>query len=591
MNGHGTGHAEPGSAEGHGRWLALLSSRLDSPLSRDDEALLATHLAECGRCRSVQRAYDEEGRSLRNLGTVPPPRDLWARTSAALDRELAAGDGAGGGRVIRVRGDGPRSLLWLPLTTITVLGVAGVAAWAGPRLTSQGDSEAGGVPVRTVAEPLRQSSDAARGQELSVVDVLADGRVTLFRAAVASCPQPIRECVIDAVASPSPLRMDARQRLVDLTLHSGKRRLALLAENQRGADTLSVVVLPPSGSGNDPGAGPGPDGRWPPVMQPGRPSADVPGSPGGVGRPGRTGRSVPPTAIVDDVLVTGAPPAWSSDGEALAFSAMPVNGSRGADLYLWRVGDERATRLTSDHRTWFASWSGDRIVASRVSGRGGEVAARTIVIDPSTGRWREVALRDAWLPSVDPDGRYALSWRGELEGPARQPRTRSGELFLVDWAAVDPFQAQAPRDPDGQSIPSAIQTREGQAKTNASDAWLERVEPVRNTTLDPLLDWEVQWTSDGANFGYWVADVPASTWGELSVFQLDRNAGRIDRGSRILGPVLARRSFTLGHNRIAWVAPSEEEAPGELRVRTWGGPAPDTIRIRGVEIRTGIPAF
>ncbi|MBA3851487.1 MAG: hypothetical protein H0X59_03865, partial [Chloroflexi bacterium] len=56
-------------------------------------------------------------------------------------------------------------------------------------------------------------------------------------------------------------------------------------------------------------------------------------------------------------------------------------------------------------------------------------------------------------------------------------------------------------------------------------------------------------------------------------------------------PTLARRSFTLGRDRVAWVAPSEERADGELRLRTWGSPGFGSLRIRQFDVSTGLPAF
>ena len=67
----------------------------------------------------------------------------------------------------------------------------------------------------------------------------------------------------------------------------------------------------------------------------------------------------------------------------------------------------------------------------------------------------------------------------------------------------------------------------------------------------------------------------------------DLHTGRV----MLLGPTLARRSFSLGEERIAWVAPADEGADGELHVRTWGRPGEGGLRIRDIRVRDGIPAF
>ena len=88
-----------------------------------------------------------------------------------------------------------------------------------------------------------------------------------------------------------------------------------------------------------------------------------------------------------------------------------------------------------------------------------------------------------------------------------------------------------------------------------------------------------------------MADAHGASWGRLTVLHVVPETGRIDRATTLLGPTLARRSFTLGEERIAWVAPADEGADGELRVRTWGLPGEGSLRIRDIRLRNGIPAF
>ena len=83
------------------------------------------------------------------------------------------------------------------------------------------------------------------------------------------------------------------------------------------------------------------------------PTPVAPPSPPATAVPGLT-----VVSILDDVHSAGAPPAWSRNGEVLAFSAMPADGSHGPDVYTWRQGDDVAQPLTEDHASYFASWSG-----------------------------------------------------------------------------------------------------------------------------------------------------------------------------------------------------------------------------------------
>ena len=71
----------------HERARTLGSDRLDMALTVDDAAWLERHLASCPDCAAVVEAYARDRRLLRSMPAPEAPRDLWARTSVALDRE------------------------------------------------------------------------------------------------------------------------------------------------------------------------------------------------------------------------------------------------------------------------------------------------------------------------------------------------------------------------------------------------------------------------------------------------------------------------------------------------------------------------
>lgn len=77
----------------HERARALASDRLDGPLPASEAIWLDEHLAGCDDCRATAAAYAEDRELLRALPVPEPPRDLWARTSVALDRERAGRPG------------------------------------------------------------------------------------------------------------------------------------------------------------------------------------------------------------------------------------------------------------------------------------------------------------------------------------------------------------------------------------------------------------------------------------------------------------------------------------------------------------------
>src|SRR6185436_1349137 len=144
---------------------------------------------------------------------------------------------------------------------------------------------------------------------------------------------------------------------------------------------------------------------------------------------------------------------------------------------VWRPGQERARRLTSDHGSWFASWAAGRVVVSRLVKGEGRESADTVLVDPTDGTEEAVRLAGAWLPSVDPSGRFAVAWRGSLTGGIAQVRPRTGGLALVDWRIVDPVASSR-----GVPLAMGAPERSGAAATSARRAqgkgpspWLESI--------------------------------------------------------------------------------------------------------------------
>ncbi|MEO7118625.1 MAG: hypothetical protein ABIZ34_06605, partial [Candidatus Limnocylindrales bacterium] len=356
-------------------------------------------------------------------------------------------------------------------------------------------------------------------------------------------------------------------------------------------------------------------------------------------------------AVLSDVHVVGSPPAWSSDGETLAFSAMPADRSRGPDIYTWRLGDVSAKRLTRDHASYFASWSGARIVVSRAiealaPGGGRSLVARTVVIDVRSGEQRLAALEGLWLPYVDPTSRFAVAWQGDLTRAGRSIVPDRGALYLLAWRRIDPFVARRtkpepsespdasgdgrgtgplPTDEPQGAVPSTApvagspiasptdrRPRNGGNGRNTpppgtvptpeptpqpTPVVTEALEPDRDIDVNPVREWRVGWSDDGSAFGFWVTETPGATWGRLAVYQVDASDIRVDRRNELLSPTLARRAFSLGLERVVWVGSSDSEPDGELRLRTWGARGVGGsrgfggLRIRDIELKGGFPAF
>ena len=87
-------------ASPHERARTRAAQRLDWPLDPAEAVWLDAHLADCRSCRRRADEYLENRDRLRTLrdNAPPPPRDLWARTAAAIELESQRGRRAPGAR-------------------------------------------------------------------------------------------------------------------------------------------------------------------------------------------------------------------------------------------------------------------------------------------------------------------------------------------------------------------------------------------------------------------------------------------------------------------------------------------------------------
>jgi hypothetical protein len=646
---------EPQLDAHHDAFRELISARLDSSIDIDQEGQLSAHLQACSRCHQFDHDLTEQRGLLRALRPLIPPRDLWARTSAALDRELlreARWGTRGSAHHASPRASGrlgelsnPRSVPSVVMVSMTSLGLAVglLITQLGPALRLPNDGGAG-----------QPTPFGAAGVALAFVGA-DEGGLTLYRTRVdQACPDPTN-CDQEDEAVAARVTFPASFRANNLALAPRGDRLAIMGSDNERENVFAVMVVPPL------------EPLSPDADYPNRPRSTAPSAPeptfATLG-PGSSvvfvGRTPPPSTppngpastpvipaelsvstILDGVYGVGAAPAWSADGQALAFSAMPSDRSRGPDIYVWRVGDDRAQPITSDHGSYFASWSRGVIVVSRASRAsreseetllGAAPVLRTVAIDPATSEERVVDADGLWLPQIDPNSRRAVAWHGGLAWDGTQVVPTHGALYLLDWASIDPFAAQTPaQTPDGGDVdlsgtdlfggaqdstavqsagPDVAETDEAAPAPAATaqpalpraiateaatprplDRRLVAIEPGRDPLQHPVTDWRVLWSIDGRVLGLWIGDVdPTTAWGHLSVLSVDLQ-GSLDRAMPILGSTLAKRGFNLGTNRVAWVAPLEGAPSGELRLRMWSGGVVSDVRVKPLESTGVVAAF
>ena len=379
----------------HERARLLASDRLDGELAPGDADWLADHLAGCPACAATAAAYAANRSLLRALPLAEPPRDLWARTSTALERERRRSRRP---RPSRTRLDSRRPVtrrrpyVWLAVLLVGALIVGRQIIPLGGRGTAIAPGPSSGLPGTTpgtLATPL-----AVLASDVAWVTRAPDGRYAVNVASVAHV------CARDAAPDCATLDGAAHQvvafaqqpAFVVLAPAGGQAAVIETSARSSGGSILVVALSPPaaiaSSSPSTPGFSsaplPTPQGqqRTPtssPMTAPGTATPSLvahtstalvaPPQPTLTPLTGSASESpsaspVAAVAIISGVVVVGDA-AYSLDGTWLAFSARPADGSAGPDIYVWHMGDPAARPLTSDHRSVFSSWIGDSILGSR----------------------------------------------------------------------------------------------------------------------------------------------------------------------------------------------------------------------------------
>lgn len=590
---------------GHDRARMLMSEALLVTLEPDDAAWLGRHLDSCTECGRDWKAFRADHRLLRGLRSEPiePPRDLWARTSAALDREAQRRAGPAGAGAARRQ---PTRSAWraLPMGAIAgalvVAVLIGTSIIPGPNLPRTSGAPSTGFVTVPSAGPTA----------LAIPD--ADPVAIFRQTAIGSWElvyEPVKEVCLRSERKCVP-KSGGKGQSIDLGEPPSDVAL--------GDDQLAIVSTPEGGSGDDVLVVPvrGPDASPAPSDATVSPT-EAPETPGG---PSPTPAETPDGAIeiATGVRVVGDV-AYSEDGRWLAFSAAPADGSTGPDLYLWSVEDEKATAVTDDHQTYFASWHRGRILASRVElpsaagspdasgapdatnkpGRGNQGGNNeggktrpspqpttspeatadlnaspgppieghpiSFLLDPSSLERTDLSHADVWLPVLDPSGRNVVYWSGTLrsdDGRGLAWALGDGELVLDRWSTGDSGAA-----------PSAAPT----AGANASPVPSGSAAPIGpagvQTTLVPgaKATFEASFDPEGARLAIWYSEGVDQEVGRLHLLVLDPETGAI-AGKSPLQNEAALRRFTIDKGRLAWVTPRGQNGRESLvQVLGWKG--------------------
>jgi hypothetical protein len=332
--------------------------------------------------------------------------------------------------------------------------------------------------------------------------------------------------------------------------------------------------------------------------------------------PSQTPDSTPSGAIeiASGVSMVGEA-AYSKDGGWLAFSARPADGSTGPDLYLWRVGDQAATPVTTDHATYFSAWLDNTVLASSVGtaaaspagvpGASGEPATpqstpdagagaspeapaaspetssapvefhpTSFLLDPESGVRTDLTQPDLWLPVVDPGRRVTAYWSGTLvpTPDGLDWQLGAGQLVLDRW--VEPGAGPAPSEPGAASSDPSTEPA-ADPSGDPSTAPLEVVGPAGDpVALDvgELGVFKALFGSEGTRLAIWAADDPSAEVGRLHLIVLDPETGTLDPDVRPLAGEPSLRRFSIDKGRLAWVSPRGQDGQeSAVQVLGWKG--------------------
>ncbi len=561
----------------HARARSRAAERLDGPLGLSESAWLDAHLADCAECAGVAASYELDRQVLRALREPPlePPRDLWARTAAAIERDRPT-DGSLPYRPMRV-----------PFGVLS--GIAVVAIVIGASAVSGGlfDGIGGGTALSDVRTPApgtpgpgSTTAPTARVAAATPFDVGAgevqwfgrqpDGQLAYSAASIRKvCPMDSpADCATLDDRTGGGVALGAGPR--SITGSPTRGHAVVVSDDGAGGQRITIVSLPTPGPTEQPVATPSSPPTPTASVAPTATADESTPTPTGSATPAPTTASVSPDltaslgpdasvapslspdpglagdlAIASDISVVGESAAFSADGSWFAFTARPTDGSDAVGVYVWHEGDRLVRALSTTGDTYFASWAGTEIVASRPGppSPDGESQPVSILIDPETGTERPAG--DLWRPFVDPTGARAVAWVGSVitSGDDGTVVPGTGRVELRPWSSED----------------------EAIASGGATQVVAE----------GPMVDLDVRWDPSGEWFATWIAESVDSDVGRLTLQRVDPMTGLLLAVDGAPTDVPARPGFSIGEGRLAWATPPGQDGEGSrIRIVAW---APDGV--------------
>jgi hypothetical protein len=660
----------------HERARMLAAESVDATLRPVDAQWLEDHLGTCSECAAVAQEYRAIHDELRSLAVPEPPRDLWARTSAAFDRVDAAGGPRSHGTGATVRPS-----RWPVVSTAVAVGFVVVVAAASLlgqspiAAPAPGHSPGAAVALGTVPASSKSSNPQA---PVAVVDgttywITADAGVYKIKSATTQCPITGPSCsvaggtgqTLGSIASTTPVSAviapgagraavwtDSKVAILPLATQSQTVTLDSMTPRPTVAATPTLEPTPIATATPTAEVKPTPEGTPAAEVKPTRKATATPKAETATPVPTRTttasaigtapaSEASPPAATAEQPIVilsgyeiVGHDPAFSADGNLVAFAARPVDHSTGPDVFVWRAGQEQAARVTFRHADLFAGWYGRQILLSEISAgqtsgapttttsSGADtVGSTSYMLDPNTGAVLEID-RPMLLPTVDPTGKYLIYWSGAVEfDPSTglwQPG--QGDLYFDSWSDLNLMPASL--QPVSTTVASAIPvpetaspelTAEPTATLGSSPAVVDTAatssepnpatpspsEPAptpspapaavpqllsASATPSTVHSWVVRWDATGQHVAIWVADPGSARIGTLELFSIDRTTGLVD--SKLLAVDKVMGSIAFDDGRLIYTS----AVNGKTYVQVVPSMGPSTVQTPSPTVPGQLPA-
>lgn len=602
----------------HERARVRASERLDGPLGLAETTWLDAHLAECAACAAVAAAYEADRVALQSLRTsLPePPRDLWARTAAAIEHDAA------GRRSPRGRKSGRRTM---PLGALS--GVAVIAVVVGASVVSQslvpptGELSAVGSALDGGAAP----SGIADGGAESTGSI---ARVQPTPFAVGAGEVQWVRANLDGTLAYNVARVDevcpVEAKAGCATVPEGAdRRLQLDAEPQSiiaSPDDSTTVVVSRDAAGNqqvivvdlDEDVDPSPTSA--PAATPGPTQSAVPPSAAPeTGPPRGSGESAPPSG--DPTEEPTAPPTAAPTEPTAGPTAEPTGGDTSASVAPETaqptdqpVESAEVNQTISPEPTVAASLAiaSDIEVVGQSAAFSADGSWFAFTAQPADGSggpnvyvWR-VGSPDATQLTVDDRSIFASWADGDLLVSRPVGRDR-GRPTAATNVRIDPLTGEerpAPAgwrptlDPTrtlavtwtGGIVEDETGTWRPESGTLVLGGWADDDAPtsaVEETVLfegDAIGDFDVRWDETGEWFAVWIADEADPTVGQLDLYRVDPETGAVDQPSGAPVDVRALAGFSIGDGRLAWATPPGQAGEGSrVQIVAWNAEGVGTI--------------